>query len=210
MISGNYGLAVILMALFFQIVTYPLNVRQAKFSMAMRFIGPKQKEIQQKYKGDPNAANAALMDVYKQYGVSPTMGCLPMLLQFPIVIAIFGVLRLPEVFGPNPTFLGMNLYYPDATHTMTSLGWVYWVLPVLSAVTTYWSQKQMTTPGDQNAKTMLYIMPVFIGWISTRFPTGLNIYWVARNIFTIIQQEIFERTIHIAPVNQEGTKGVGK
>lgn len=176
---ANYGIAIILLTLAFKIVLYPLTVKQVRSMKAMQDIQPKMKEIQEKYKGNSEKTNQELANLYKESGVNPMSGCLPLLVQMPILIAIFYAIRDYSYIG-QPSFLWMtNLADKDPLY----------ILPVLSALTTYIQQKQ-TTPdvSTQQSKMMMIFMPVFIGYISLSFPGGLVLYWVVSNIFQIAQQ----------------------
>ncbi len=176
---ANYGIAIILLTLAIKILLYPLTVKQVKSMKAMQEIQPKMKEIQEKYKGNSEKTNQELAKLYKDSGVNPMSGCLPLIVQMPILIAIFYAIRDYNYVG-QPSFLWMtNLADKDP----------WYVLPVLSAITTYIQQKQ-TTPdvSTQQSKMMMIFMPVFIGYISLTFPGGLVLYWVVSNIFQIAQQ----------------------
>ena len=116
--------------------------------------------------------------IYKDAGVNPLAGCLPLIAQMPILMGMFYALQNFKYAG-DPSFLWLaNLSLPDP----------YYVLPVLSALTTFIQQKQTTTEMNQQMKMMMIFMPIFIGWISLTFPAGLVIYWVISNITQIFQQ----------------------
>jgi len=155
----------------------------------MQQLQPEVNKLKEKYKNDPQKLNQATMALWKEYKVNPLGGCLPMLLQFPIIIALFNVFQ-KYTYQQTPIFLGLiNLSMPDAATSATQLGWPYWILPILAAVTTYW-QTIISTPGgstDPSQKTMAYIFPVMIGWFSLRYASGLSLYWVTSNIFSIAQ-----------------------
>jgi YidC/Oxa1 family membrane protein insertase len=116
--------------------------------------------------------------LYKEAGVNPIAGCLPMIIQMPFLIGIFYAIRDFHYLN-QPVFLWMqDLAKPDPTY----------VLPVLSALTTYIQQKQTSTADmTQQNKMMLIFMPIFIGYISLTFPGGLVLYWVISNLIQIIQ-----------------------
>ncbi|WP_371381829.1 YidC/Oxa1 family membrane protein insertase [Sporomusa aerivorans] len=176
---ANYGLAIILLTIAIKLVLYPLTVKQVKSMKAMQDIQPKMKELQEKYKGNPEKLNKELASLYKEAGVNPLAGCLPLLVQMPFLIAIFFAIRDYQYAQQPPSFLWMkDLAQPDPTY----------ILPVLSAVTTYIQQKQTTSEMTQQAKMMMIFMPLFIGYISLTFPGGLVLYWVVSNIFQIAQQ----------------------
>lgn len=176
---ANYGIAIILLTIVIKALMYPLTVKQVKSMKAMQDIQPKMKEIQEKYKGNPEKINKELGNLYKEAGVNPLAGCLPLIVQMPFLIAIFFAIRDYQYAQQPPSFLWMtDLSQPDPTY----------ILPVLSALTTYIQQKQTTTEMTQQNKMMMIFMPLFIGYISLTFPGGLVLYWVVSNLFQITQQ----------------------
>lgn len=181
----SYGLAIIIITIAFKIVLYPLTVKQMKSMKAMQEIGPKVKQIQEKYKDKPEKSQQAVMELYKQHGVNPMAGCLPLLVQMPILIAFYqALLHFPYSNPEHAGFLWFvqNLSKPDP-----------WVLPILAAATTFLQQKVTTTSNDPTQRTMLYVMPLFIGWMARSFPAGLALYWVVFNIAGTIQQIFINR-----------------
>ena len=143
----------------------------------MSKIQPLIKELQQKYKGDSQELNKKTMELYKEHGVNPFGGCLPMLVQLPILWILFRVLNSYN-FG-DTKFLGLwNLSKPDP----------YYVLPVLIAILSFLQQKIMSPEGDQASqnKAMLILMPLFIGYISLKLPTGVVIYWGMSSFLDVV------------------------
>lgn len=174
----NYGTAIILITLAIKLVLYPLTVKQVQGMKAMQDLQPKMKELQEKYKGNPEKLNKEMAILYKESGVNPLSGCLPLLVQMPILMGIFFAIRDYQ-YAHVPSFLWMaDLSLPDPLY----------ILPILSAATTYIQQKQTTTEGNAQTKMMMNLMPLFIGYISITFPGGLVLYWVMSNIFQIAQQ----------------------
>lgn len=174
----SYGLAIILMTLVIKMIMYPLTVKQVKSMKGMQILQPKMKELQTKYKDKPEKLQQEMIKLYKETGVNPMAGCLPLVLQMPIFIIIFYGLR-DFTFNGATSFLWLvDLAQPDPLY----------ILPVLSALTTYYQQKQTSTEMNQQAKMMLMFMPLFIGYISTTFSSGLVLYWVTMNTVQIVQQ----------------------
>lgn len=175
-LTSSYGVAIILVTILIRLVLLPLTLKQTRSMEVMKQIQPKLKEVQEKYKDDPKELQERSMKLYKDYKVNPLGGCLPMLVQLPVLIGFFRVLQtLPE--SDAAIFLGFwDLTVPDP----------FYILPILAAVTQYLSMQQTMT--DSSQKTMMMIMPVMIGFFSLRFPAGLVLYWVVGNIFSIIQQ----------------------
>lgn len=175
---ANYGVAIILMTIVIKTILYPLTVKQVKSMKAMQEMQPEMKKLQTKYKDKPELLQKEMAALYKNSGVNPLAGCLPLIAQMPILIGIFYAIRDYTYIG-SPDFLWLtNLSHPDP----------FYILPVLSALTTYIQQKQTTTEINQQTKMMMIFMPIFIGWISFTFPAGLVIYWVVSNMMQIAQQ----------------------
>ena len=174
----NYGLAIILLTIVVKALLYPLTVKQVKSMKAMQDLQPKMKKLQEKYKGNPQLMQQELGKLYQEAGVNPMAGCLPLLVQMPILMAMFYALRDTSYQG-DPSFLWLpTLSEPDP----------YYILPVLSALTTFLTQKQTTSEMNQQMKIMMFVMPLFIGWMSMNFASGLVVYWVTMNIVQIFQQ----------------------
>ncbi|WP_299448515.1 YidC/Oxa1 family membrane protein insertase [uncultured Phascolarctobacterium sp.] len=180
----NYGVAIIIMTILVKLILYPLSKKQIESTKAMMEIQPKMKAIQEKYKNDKQRLNMELANLYKSEGVNPLAGCLPLIVQMPIMIGIFYGIRDFHYEG-SASFLWMqSISNPDPTY----------ILPILSALTTFIQSKQtMPDTGNPQNKMMLYFMPLFIGYISLSFPAGLVLYWVVMNIMQIGQQFMMER-----------------
>lgn len=175
---ANYGVAIILMTIVIKMLMYPLTVKQVKSMKAMQEMSPQLKKLQEKYKGKPEILQKEMAALYKNAGINPLAGCLPMLAQMPILIGIFWAIRDYSYVG-SPSFLWIE-HLSEADP--------YYILPILSALTTYIQQKQTTDSSNPQMKMMMIMMPLFIGWISCTFPAGLVIYWVVSNIMQILQQ----------------------
>ena len=176
----SYGLAIILLTVIIKMLLYPLTVKQVKSMKAMQELSPKMKKIQEKYKDNPQVMQQKIGALYKDAGVNPLAGCLPLLIQMPILMGMYYAL--------------FNFTYPSAEAaqfmwlpSMSDPDPIY-VLPILSALTTFLQQKMTTTEMNQQMKVMMTVMPLFIGWISLNFPSGLVLYWVTMNIVQIVQQ----------------------
>ena len=176
----TYGAAIILLTIVIKMILYPLTVKQVKSMKAMQEISPKMKKIQEKYKDNPQVMQQKVGALYREAGVNPLAGCLPLIVQMPILMGMYYSLY--------------NFNYPS--EQAASFLWLptmsepdpYYILPVLSALTTFLQQKQTTSEMNQQMKIMMTVMPLFIGWISLKFPSGLVLYWVTMNIVQIVQQ----------------------
>lgn len=196
-----YSMAIILTTIIFKLMLLPLNLQQVKSTKKMAEIQPLMKEIQTKYKSDPQAQNLKMQELYKEHNYNPAAGCLPMLIQLPIIFAFFAVFRDPARFA----FTEPGFY--DAMNK--SFFWIsnldlkdtyYWGLPLLAAATTYFQSITMTQPNadpqaQSTQKMMNYFMPVMIFMAARNFPAGLALYWVVGNTFTIVQQIISKRSL---------------
>ena len=176
---ANYGIAIIVMTIAIKMLLYPLTVKQIQSMQAMSQLQPKMKALQEKYKNDKQQLQIETANLYKQSGVNPLSGCLPLLVQMPILISIFYAIRDYQYTGPT-TFLWLaSLADTDPTY----------VLPVVSAATTFiQSWQTMTDTTNAQSKMMLYFMPIFIGYISLQFSAGLILYWIVTNVVQILQQ----------------------
>lgn len=176
----TYGAAIILLTILVKMLLYPLTVKQVRSMKAMQEIAPKMKKIQEKYKKDPQVMQQKIAALYQETGVNPLAGCLPLIIQMPILMGMYYALYNFDY--PTPEAASF-LWLP----TMSEPDPLY-ILPVLSALTTFLQQKQTTTEMNQQMKIMMFVMPLFIGWISLTFPSGLVLYWVTMNIVQIGQQ----------------------
>ena len=189
---ASYGWAIILLTIIVKMALYPLTVKQVKSMKAMQELSPKMKKIQEKYKDNPQLMQQKIGALYKDAGVNPLAGCLPLLIQMPILMGMY--YSLYNFSYPTPEsayFLWMtSMSDPDPLY----------ILPVLSALTTFLQQKMTTTDSNNpQMKMMMFIMPLFIGWISINFPSGLVLYWVTMNVVQIIQQWWMYRGDNTAP-----------
>ena len=140
--------------------------------------------MQEKYKDKPQMMQQKLMELYSREGVNPLSGCLPLVIQMPILMAMYYALYNFDYGTAEKSFLWIeNLSEPDGMY----------ILPVLSALTTYLQQKLARVEMTQQMKIMQVVMPLFILWISLSFPAGLVLYWTTMNVMQIIQQEINSR-----------------
>ena len=177
---GSYGLAIILLTVIIKMLLYPLTVKQVKSMKAMQELSPKMKKIQEKYKDNPQVMQQKVGALYKEAGVNPLAGCLPLVIQMPILMGMYYALY--NFSYPSPE-AAQFLWLPS----MSEADPLY-ILPVLSAFTTFLQQKMTTTEMNQQMKIMMTVMPIFIGWISLTFPSGLVLYSVTMNVVQIAQQ----------------------
>lgn len=182
----SFGLAIIVFTIIIRIALLPLSIKQTKSTAKMGAIQPEMKKVQAKYKSDPQKSQQEVMKLYKENGVNPMGGCLPMLIQMPILFALFAVFNNLDMQGAG--FLWMkDLTLPDP----------YYILPILSTVTTYFSSKLMQAPGDgaqaKQTSTMNTGMAIFMGVMSLKFKGALVLYWVINNILQVIQTLVINK-----------------
>lgn len=181
----SYALAIILISILLKIILFPLTQKQMKSTMNMQEVQPKLEYLQKKYKNNPEKMNEEVMKLYKEYNINPMAGCLPLLIQMPILIGLFGALRQYN-FDPieHATFFWIpNLAEKDPL----------FILPILVALTMFLQQKisMSATPSaaeNPTMKTMLYVMPAMMLFVCWQMPSGLCLYWAFFSILSIIQQ----------------------
>jgi YidC/Oxa1 family membrane protein insertase len=181
-IIGNWGWAIIALTALVRIVLFPLTYKGMISMQKMKEIAPKVKEVQKKYKGDPQRMNAAVMELYKKHGANPLGGCLPMLLQIPVFFAMYRVfLNAVELQGA-PWILWI--------HDLSRMDHTY-ILPILMGASMFLQQKMTPTnfTDPMQEKVMKYL-PVIFTFFFVTFPSGLVLYWFVNNLFSIGQQYI--------------------
>lgn len=218
-ITGNYGLSIIMLTAVVNIVTFPLTRKQLQSSRKLQEVQPELKKIQDKYKHDREKSNKATMEFMREHQVNPLGGCLPLLVQFPIIIAVFTLLREPwrfmdiEVINTTFLFLDLTTSPSEAAPEIIFLN-PYLILPIMAAAATYFHQKLVLT--DPRQKIMLYIFPVMILGISYSFPAGLVLYWFTNSLlsvgnhFVIKTTEKASKSAKTESEKQEKDKGAAK
>lgn len=188
-ITHNYGWAIVMMTFIIQLVLLPLTYKQLKASAVMQKIQPEMKRIQDKYgKTDPMAAQREMMALYKKYGANPLSGCLPLLIQFPIFIALFNALRTSWCLHGAPFILWIkDLSAKDP----------YYVLPIAMGVMMF-IQQRMTMPdmGKDNPNAAMFKwMPIFMTLLFLNFPSGLTLYWFVSNCISLCINVVLKRKL---------------
>ena len=213
LVWNNFGLAIIFFTLLIRLISYPLNARQMKSTQAMQDLQGSEEwqKIQKKYKNDKEKLAQEQMRIYQEKGVSPFGSCLPTLIQFPIIIALYQsitrslavtplqlldlskhITNGSELIPLNRDFLWMDLSQPERIYI---LGFGLPFLAIVVAGTSYLQTKLMTptnpsNPNDQSAqmtRMMGLYMPLFMGWLAYSFPSGLAIYFITSNVASIVQ-----------------------
>ena len=190
---GNYGISLIILTVLVKLLLYPLYFKQIKSTASMSSLQPKMKAIQEKYKNDKEKMNEEMGKLYKDENINPMGGCLPMLIQLPIIWGLFTLLRNPikyiadekMIFAVHQSFLWIkDLGQPDL-----------WILPIAAAVSTYISfamtqqltgqNEMMGGQGKSMNMIMKYFFPLSILWLARAYPAGLAIYWAGGQFIQI-------------------------
>ncbi|MDD6191195.1 MAG: YidC/Oxa1 family membrane protein insertase [Firmicutes bacterium] len=192
-IVGYYGISIIIFTVFVKLCLYPLYIKQTKSTAAMSELQPKIKEIQNRYGNDQETMNIKLQELYKEEKFNPMGGCLPMLIQMPIIMGLFALLRNPiryiskedMIFAFHEPFVWIkDLSQPDP-----------WILPIVAGVATFIaftmnralqdSGNAATQQTGAMMKMMQYVFPIMILWMAKSFPSGLALYWAVSQIIQI-------------------------
>jgi YidC/Oxa1 family membrane protein insertase len=192
----NYGVAIILISTLTKLAFYKLSHQSIKSMKDMKKIQGELEELRKRFKNDAQRLNQETMALYKKHGVNPMAGCMPMLLQTPVFIALYNVLnRTIELRGAPFVLWIDDLSAPDALaklpFSLPFIGNNIALLPIVMGIATFLQQKM--TSIDPRQMALLYIMPVFMTVIFFNFPSGLVLYWLINTVLTIAQQYYIER-----------------
>jgi YidC/Oxa1 family membrane protein insertase len=219
LVFHNFGLAIIIFTILIRLVTYPLTASQLKSQKKMQEMqgSKKWQEIQKKYKDDKQKLSQEQMNLYKEMGINPLGSCLPLLIQFPVMIGLYQSITLAMASAPiqllnlsrmiydfipaaqliplNSTFLWMKLGLPEIATTPLKIGTFAIPLMTIIVVLTTWLQSKLMTPpaanpGDQSAqmgKMMNLYMPILMGWIAYTLASGLALYFIISNVLGVVQ-----------------------
>jgi YidC/Oxa1 family membrane protein insertase len=219
-VFSAYSISIILSTIIFKFIVMPLTLKQTRSMKKMQEMGPQIKELQEKYGKDPQTMQRKQMELYKEANYNPASGCLPLLIQMPILISFFYVLQQPVKFifqdqafydSINKSFLWIkdlgfaeNFIFDGNLINGLSMGmslpFVGAAFPILAAITgisTYLTSKMsmsgqpvMNEQQMASQKTMTVMMPIMIFVMSLNFPSGLGLYWVISNVFQLVQQYV--------------------
>jgi YidC/Oxa1 family membrane protein insertase len=212
----SWGMAIILLTVTVRVVLLPLAVKQINSMRGMQQLQPEIKKVQAKYKTDREMMKKnpekyrerrqkqqeEMMALYKEHGVNPAAGCLPLLLQMPIFFALF---RLLQDSGRGPDLTGVPFGIIDNLAALGRAGGVGGILLILAmGASTFYSQKQMmksnpSSAANQQQKILLYVMPVMLVVFAVNMPIGVLLYWVTTNVWTIAQQYVMFRKVEPGP-----------
>jgi YidC/Oxa1 family membrane protein insertase len=226
-LTYTFGLAIILFTVVIRLATFPLNMQQIKSSKAMQELQPKLKALQEKHKGDREKLAQQQMALYKEHGVNPLGGCLPMIVQMPIWFALYraliqlsqqGLLNepflwIPNLAGPVSDFgQGIGWLWPFPP----TVGWpnaiAYLIMPVLLVVSQLYMQKLMTPPSSDpqqaQMQSIMKFMPLMFGYFALIVPSGLTLYWFTSNILGVGQHYFTKTKVGQAPAKVESSSSI--
>lgn len=172
----SYGIAILIVTIIIRFIVLPLTLKQVRSSKKMQEIQPEINKLKEKYKDDTKKQQEETMKLFQQHGVNPLAGCFPILVQMPILIALYhAIMRNDHI--RDSTFLWLQLGTKDPTY----------ILPLLAALTTFIQQKMMSANTPPQMRNLMFIFPVLIFVMAMNFPSALPLYWVFSNLFTIVQ-----------------------
>lgn len=228
-LTGSWGFSIILLTVALRIMLYPLTAWSTKSMLRMQQIAPEVKAIQDKYKKDPQKAQLEIMNLYRERGVNPISGCLPLLIQMPFLIGMFDLLKSTFELRGAPFIPGWidNLTSPDVLFSWTTpiflIGNQFHLLPILLGIVMFAQQRfmspgpkdpNMMTEQERQQRSMGTIMAVVFTVMFYNFPSGLNLYWLSSMLLGILQQWWMSKKmkketlkqLEPLPVKQKGAK----
>ena len=182
---GNYAASIIVLTLLIKSVLWPVQNKATKEMRKMAALSPKMTEMREKHKDNPQKLNEETMKLYKEYGVNPFSGCLPMLIQIPIFFGFYAMLGTAIELRNSSFFWVVDLSQPDTiTHL---LGFPINILPLLMAGTMVWQMIITPKTGDAMQQRIFYFMPIIFLVFCYNYASGLALYWTTQNLFSIVQ-----------------------
>lgn len=213
MFIPNYGFVIIIFSLIIKLAVYPLTKQSYQSMKKMQALQPKIAELKEKYKDDPQKLNSETMKLYSTYGINPAGGCLPILLQMPIFIALWGMFQSVIELRQQPFVWWIkDLSTPDVIYDLGFKLPLFGVqqisgLALLMGITTFFQQKM--TMKDPSQKMLVYLMPIMLTILFMTFPSGLNLYYFMFNVFSIAQQYYINKAgkdVELVPVANPNKK----
>lgn len=209
----NYGLAIVTVTLFLRLLLWPITGQAAKSSRKMQRIQGPMKEIREKYKDQPEKMQRAQLELFKKHKVNPAAGCLPLLVQMPIFIGFFYMLRSASELRFEPFLWIADLSQPDTIAVIPGIGLPVNPMPILMAASMFVQMQVAAPPTIDSTQRMIFkFMPVMMLFVLYNFSSGLALYWTTSNLFSIFQQVITNRRLeqqglgHLSP-EESGTTG---
>ncbi len=189
-VVGNYGIAIIIVTILMRIVIFPLTLKQEKSMKKMRDLQPEIEKIKEKYKDSPQEYQQKTAELYRESGVNPLGGCLPLLIQMPVFVALYWAFS-GNAIPADAKFLWFTLKQPDRLFMIGNFA--FNLLPILNVGVTYIQQKIMTSAtsgqeSNQQMQTMLYMMPLMMLFIFYKMPSGVTLYYLVSGALSLVQQ----------------------
>jgi YidC/Oxa1 family membrane protein insertase len=183
----DYGLAILALTTIIKLTLWPIQNKANRSMRQMAALNPKMQELREKYKDDPTQMNQEVMKLYKQYGINPVGGCLPMMIQIPIFFGLFKMLG-QAVELRNAQFLWVqDLSQPDTVAHLPLLGWPINIIPLCMAATQIWLMAMTPKTGDPTQRRVMMFTPLIFLFICYNFAAALALYYTAQNLFSILQ-----------------------
>jgi len=183
----DYGLAILALTTIIKLTLWPIQNKANRSMRQMAALNPKMQELREKYKDDPTRMNQEVMKLYKQYGINPVGGCLPMMIQIPIFFGLFKMLG-QAVELRNSQFLWVkDLSQPDTVAHLPFLGWPINIIPLCMAATQIWLMAMTPKTGDPTQRRVMMFTPLIFLFICYNFAAALALYYTAQNLFSILQ-----------------------
>jgi len=183
----DYGLAILALTTIIKLTLWPIQNKANRSMRQMAALSPKVQELRDKYKDDPTRMNQEMMKLYKQYGINPVGGCLPMMIQIPIFFGLFKMLG-QAVELRNSQFLWVkDLSQPDTVAHLPYLGWPINIIPLCMAATQIWLMAMTPKTGDPTQRRVMMFTPLIFLFICYNFAAALALYYTAQNLFSILQ-----------------------
>jgi len=203
--TGSYGLGIILLTILIRGLLFPLYRAQLQSMKRMQQMQPELQRLQERHKDDRQRLAEEQMRLYREQKVNPMATCLPMLLQLPLLYALYNMLERFNFHG-HPPLAPNFLWLPDLGKKDP-----YLVLPILGGLSTYWQTKISMAlqpgTGQQQMQMMTYLMPLVMFYVFWRLPSGLAVYWVVANVITIVQQYVTVGSLGAGPKVGKGGGG---
>ncbi len=184
----SYGWSIIILTIIVKLILYPLTFTSFKSMKGLQKVQPLMKELQTKYKDDRTKMNQELMKLYKEHKINPMGGCLPMLLQIPILFALYRMVLSAIELRHTPFYI-VGTWLPDLSAKDP-----YYITPLLMGASWFIQQKMTPATGDPTQQKMMLFMPIVFTILFLNFPSGLVIYWLVSNVLSIIQQTYINRS----------------
>ena len=189
-VVGNYGIAIIIVTVLMRIIIFPLTLKKEKSMKKMRELQPELEKIKEKYKDNPQEYQQKTAELYRESGVNPLGGCLPLLIQMPVFVALYWAFS-GNAIPADAKFLWFTLKQPDRLFMIGNFA--FNLLPILNVGVTYIQQKIMTSAtsgqeSSQQMQTMLYMMPLMMLFIFYKMPSGVTLYYLVSGALSLVQQ----------------------